>query len=161
MSTGYTGFYEDGYEEKGYIAAEKNLYPALRFTFRPVLVQERNRHVADNAKLGDPAKGTLNTARLLALKVKGWDLKFPAKSKRKGEVVPLNPDNILKMQPALYERFWMIVLGLAASDDDPEATIEQQEESLVDQLAAADADKGPSTIGAAREERNEKNSSTG
>lgn len=140
----------DGYEESGYLREEARLYPAVRFRYRPLLTEERNRLLAENAKL--PAGGaTRNTAKVLALKVRSWSLTDAA-----GEPLPVTVETVLRLRPALYERLLGVVFGYHSCDEDPEAkaTSEEKEQSLADQLAA---DEQGITVGDAREERDAKN----
>lgn len=138
----------DGYDERGFVEEERGLHPALRFVYRPMLVEERTRLLNENDSL-KPAQRPRNTAKVLALKIKSWDLKD-----RKGEPVPVAEESILKLRPRLYERVLGIVSGLDACDDDPQATTEEKKESLADELAAAEQGRPVADVRAERDAGN-------
>ncbi len=142
----------DGCTEQGYIAAQKRLHPACRFEYRPFLVEERGRFVAQNAKLQAGARER-NAAEQLIKRIASWDL-----VDKNGDPLERTAANVLKIKPALYERLLAIVTGLDASDEDPEAAADEQ--ATFDQdLGTSERDVIP--IGDARQERREKNSSAG
>ena len=113
-----SGFISDGYTETGYIAEVQRLHPALRFEFRPFLPEERSRLITENER-HPPIKAAQNTAEKIADskngKIKSWDLKDD-----KGEPVPVSADAFRRIKPALHGRLLGIVMGLDASDEDPD-----------------------------------------
>ncbi len=137
----------DGYTEAAYIAEVKRLHPAVRFTFRPIQQQQRMRLMQENGNLKTQSAITANTCKVVAAAIKSWDLVDV-----KGGRVPVSGEVIGKLKPALYERLFSIVFGLEPFDEDPEAPLspKEQEESLADQLAAAEKQI---TVGEAKEAR--------
>jgi hypothetical protein len=131
MSVGFIG---DGYTEQGYIAEVPRLHPAMRFKFRPFLQEDRSRLLNENDKL-KAIQATANTAVKLADKLIEWDLKDAA-----GEPVTKDDKSIRRLKPALYMRLLGIVMGLDASDEDPDAKAATDDDapSLADHIEAHD-----------------------
>lgn len=136
-------YIHDGYTEAGYIEAEPNLYPACRFVFRPMLQQNRA-VIFDRITKSDPRKQEMLAAQAIVAQVSVWDIKM-AKSMTDGELltVPLTPASVLRLKPSLANRLYRIVTGLAAYDDDPEATDAERDARAAEDEAAALAGKGP------------------
>lgn len=111
------GFIDDGYTLPGYIAAEPRLYPALRFQYRPMLAKERARVTEKILKHKDSAKAEEIAAETVVAHVSEWTL-----TNSKGEAVKIAPENVLRMQPRLFDRLYSIVMGREAPDADPEFT---------------------------------------
>lgn len=140
----------DGYTQNAYIAPAPRHHPALRFRFRPLMVEERSRLLSENSKL--PAKdATRNTARVVAARLESWDA-----TDKKGDSIAVSADSLLRLRPALYDRLLAIVYGIDGSDEDPEAprSREEKELSLADELEAVHSDR---PAGDVREEREVKN----
>jgi len=145
-------YFQDGYTQSGLIAAVPRLHGALRFTYRPALIEERS-------QLYDVA-GRLNShlfdchvARFLAQKIVDWDLVDAER-----QPVPASAEALLRIQPELFIKLNRIVLGTAPSDVDPDWPPETRDRLLDEKAAAALAGR---TIGEIREENDEKNCSWG
>lgn len=106
-----SGYLNDGYSEMGFIAAAPGLYPALTFTFRPMLP-------ADYAAM----LGVLTSDRYvqirkdmaaaIAKRVSEWDLRD-----RQGQAVPITTDAILYLKEPLLVRLFNIVSCRQPSDE--------------------------------------------
>lgn len=124
------GFIRDGYTEQGYIAEIPRLHQSLTFDYRPFTNEQRQQLIQENGKLGE-ANAARNSAKVLATKIKSWDL-----HDEKGNVAPISPLAILHLRPALYDRLFVIVLGLAPSDEPVGSDQSDAATSLADLLAA-------------------------
>jgi hypothetical protein len=111
-----TSYIDDGYTVDGYLAAAYRLFPAIRFTYRPVMVGPRAVIARKMAEENDAAKAQAIAAEVLKKHVQKWDLK-----RRNGELVPLETSHILRMQPSLFNLLFRVVMGELACDEDPEA----------------------------------------
>ena len=143
------GYIHDGYTMAGYIAAAPRLYPALRFTFRPILSQNRAVVFRQIASANDPRREESLAAQAVKAQLVDWDLQD-----HKGEVVPIDVPSILRMQPRLMNRLFRIVMGDEAGDEDPHLSDDQRSDAAEAELAAALAGNSP-------EEAAVKNSSAG
>lgn len=145
----FLGIINDGYTENGYIAEHKRLYPAVRFTFRPMLIAE----LVEYGRAVDKLKGMevrRYVAQLLKDKISSWDL-----VDAKGESVPVNVANFLKLKASLFDKLFGIVSVQIPSDDDPDAGNEEMDQRIKDALALADDDK--KSLVEVREDRAVKN----
>lgn len=143
------GYIHDGYTVPGYIAASPRLHPALRFTFRPVLSQNRAVIFRRIANANDPRREESLAAQAIAAQLLDWDLRD-----HKGEAVAIEASQILRLQPRLMNRLFRIVMGDEAGDEDPLLTDDARDQDAESELAAALA-------GCTPEEADAKNSSAG
>jgi hypothetical protein len=132
-------YLEKNCTSKAFVRAVAGLYPDVRFTYRPALVEEREIVIAPNRD-AKPDAIVRKTAAFVADKLAEWDVKDS-----KGNAVEKSAANLLRLQPALYDRFVGIVLGYLPTDIDPtwpeavkEKEAEEQHESALtgDELAA-------------------------
>lgn len=144
---GPANYIHDGYTRSGYIAADpQRAHGAIRFVYRPMLVQNRDTIIAKTRQLTDEG-GTVLAARSIAGQLVSWDLK-----NEKGEDVPIEYLHVLRVQPKLFNRMQaVIVLGTEGGDPDPEV---KQPGPTTDSLEAALAGASPEQ----REWKEEKNS---
>lgn len=133
------GYIHDGYTVDGYIAEVKRLHPHLRFTFRPMLIQERAVIIREIQKMDNPVKEETTAAQAISKRVTVWDLKDGG-----GKVVELTTSKILRAHPALFSRLFQIVLGTVESDEDPEIAEADRNEQADRDLKAALAGDLPS-----------------
>ena len=141
-------YIHDGYTQDGYIAAVPRLHGALRFAYRPTLVEERSQLVDVASRLRAQLYDR-HLAAFVADKLISWDL-----SDGSGVDVPVAAESILRLQPELFAKLHRIVLGRAASDVDP--TWPTEAESRLFE-AESEAALNGRTIGELREEHDEKN----
>lgn len=106
---------QDGMNEPGYIAERKGLFDAVRFTYRPMLHEERT-GVNQLIALGG-IKGTRAIYSAIHKHVVEWDIKGPD-----GKTVELSLANVAKARPMLVEAFYNIISGWLPSDPDPTAS---------------------------------------
>jgi hypothetical protein len=132
------GYIHDGYTMSGYITAAPRLYPALRFTFRPVLSQNRAVIFRQIAGAGDPRREESLAAQAIKAQLVDWDLK-----NHQGQPVAIEVSSILRVQPRLMNRLFRIVMGDEAGDEDPTLSDERRSASSEGELAAALAGLSP------------------
>lgn len=109
-------FLEDGYTQDGYIAEVARLHPAVSFTYRPALYEEREAWRRAGAKAFDAKADTKLAADLIVGHITGWDVK-----KRDGAAVDLKADNVARLHPAILRKLLEIVLGYEPSDEAKDA----------------------------------------
>ena len=141
-------YYHDGYTELGYVAAVPRLHGALRFSYRPALVEERSQLVDAASRLKSQLYDRY-LAAFVADRLLSWDVEDTD-----GNAVPITGASLLRLQPELFVKLHRIVLGSHASDLDPQWPSEA-EDRLFDHATAA-ALNGQS-IAEVREEHDEKN----
>lgn len=132
------GYIHDGYTADGFIAESPRLHPSLRFTYRPMLAQNRTVVFREIAKCTDPRKEETLAAQTIKSQVLSWDL-----VDENGKAVDLTVSNILRVQPRLLSRLFDVVTGTQASDEDPQRSSDENAKQAEDQLAAAFAGKSP------------------
>jgi hypothetical protein len=145
-------YFHDGYTERAWIAAVPGLHGALRFSYRPALIEERSQ-LYDAAGQLNAHGFDCHVARFLAQKIVAWDL-----VDAHGQPVPTAAETLLRIQPELFIKLNQIILGVTASDIDPNWPAETRDRLLDETAQAALAGR---TIGEIREENDEKNSSWG
>ncbi len=108
----------DGFTRGGFIKEVDGLHGELRFTFRPMLPEERNavRRLVGTEK-GDKGDVILRTA--IADHLVDWSA-----ADDEGRSIKVGPEGVRRLPPSLYDRLYLIVSGMDASDPDPEATSE-------------------------------------
>ena len=141
-------YFHDGYTQCGFVAAAPRVHGALRFTFRPALVEERSQ-LSDAARQLKSHLYDRHAAAFTAQKIVEWDL-----VDARGVAVPVSGEALLRLQPDLFVKLHKIVAGWLVSDIDPAWPWTRQERVLDDELEAAVAGR---TIGDVREERDAKN----
>jgi hypothetical protein len=119
---------DDGFTESGYLKAVPRLHEALRFKFRPCLVQESSRYFQEAANLG-PEEADRKAAELIASKLVSWDLHYPS---NKTGTVPVSPESVLRLKRRLFQRLLEIIVGLAAPDDDPNGDPQERADHRAD-----------------------------
>ena len=134
----------DGYTESGFIAAAGERHAALRFTFRPPLVEEARR-LRDAARQLTPDDYDRQAAVLTAAKIVDWDL---------ADRPPITAATLLGLPPELFVRLHEIVLGWTSSDIDPDWPLATRERATEVMQAAK---LSGSSVGKVREDRDEKN----
>ena len=103
------GYIHDGYTRRGYINAAKHLHPALRFEYRPMLLQNRSVIFRQIEQAHDPSREETVAARAVASQLKWWDLKD-----HKGETVAIALDHVLNVEPNLSVKLFQIEIGRAS-----------------------------------------------
>jgi hypothetical protein len=143
------GYIHDGYTMHGYITAVPRLHSSLRFTFRPILSQNRAVILRQIASANDPRREESLAAQAIKAQLIDWNL-----TNHRGEPVPLEASHLLRVQPQLFSRLFRIVMGDEPSDEDPSVSDSVRDRDVESDLAAALAGVTP-------EETDEKNLSTG
>lgn len=124
-------FIHDGYTRPGFIAPVAGLFPAVRFTFRPMLTQDRS-VMTDRLSKVTPEVSDRISAEAVAARILEWDVKDS-----RGELVAINPANVLRLQPSALGRLFAIVTGTLPSDIDPEWSCAEQDAEADEQLRFA------------------------
>lgn len=136
-------FITDGQDERGYIAESPRLHPALGFTFRPILVEERDTiERARGAKSG-VADAHAVIRRAMAKHVKTWDA--PA---------PITDEHLRKLRPALFDKLWAILAGDRGSDLRPGESDKAVADQLDVELEALGLGASPADVKLASELKN-------
>lgn len=120
------GYISDGYTRSGIISEVPRLYPAVRLSWRPVLVAERVKIVDEIANATSRPLGEAIAAREVARRIVKWDL-----VDAKGEAVPVSPEHLLRVHPALNFRIYQVVMGYEAPDEDAAQQPQQDDPELV------------------------------
>jgi hypothetical protein len=141
-------YIHDGYTQEGYIADVPRLHGALRFAYRPSLVEERSQ-LADLAARVRSQAYDRYLATFIADKLVSWDLQDC-----NGADVPIAAESILRLQPELFGKLHGVVLGRQASDLDPCWPTDAESRLFEAETEAALTGR---TIGEVREEQDEKN----
>lgn len=109
-------FIPDGYTESAYIKSEDRVHGEFRFTYRPMLVEERTilyskamEHLSDEAQLK-------KRAAAVVARIQSWSL-----LDAKGQAAPIKVETYLRLKAPLFWRVLNIVVGADAGDLDPEA----------------------------------------
>jgi hypothetical protein len=121
---------DDGYDEPGFIAEVPRLFPALRFTYRPMLPEQRDFVLRQLNKL-TPEQYSLRVCAEIAARVKSWNA-----TGRAGAVVPINVASVRTLWGPLFDRLFAVISGDMASDVDPEASPEDQQRAADDAMQA-------------------------
>lgn len=106
---------DDGYTIAGKIDRYPGIYPELRFTYRPVLSERRNRYLRDAQ---DVEKIVRHRADLISEHVVSWDIRDAS-----GNELPKKYDTVRKLQPLLLDRMIEIIMGYSSNGE--EATDEK------------------------------------
>lgn len=131
------GFIHDGYTRQGYIAARKRLHPALRFTYRPMLSQNRAVIFHQMAAMEADEAERL-AAEAVKAQLVSWDLKD-----HEDRTVEISVPNLLRVEPNLAVRLFQIVTGRDVSDEDPAWAERQKDHRHRQRLARALAGATP------------------
>lgn len=114
-------FIDDGYTQDGFIAGVAGIHGPLKFTYRPMLPETRDRLLRSQQR--DVAVGHKEAREELAKSVVTWDLKD-----RAGTAVPKTAANIGRLRPLLQDKLFSIVAGQMASEQDPHSEPKAEDE---------------------------------
>lgn len=146
-------FIPDGYTESGFIQAVAGLHGEFRFSFRPMLIEERSVILSERMTRLPEEQQDLKTAKAMQARLVTWSLRDA-----QGACVPIELGEIRRLKPALFRRLFLIVAGLEPSDPTPESP---SVERLIANSLALDAALAGVPIGELSEERDRKNSLAG
>lgn len=125
-------FIPDGYTESAYIKGEDRIHGELRFTYRPMLVEERALLYSDAVeRLPEDAK-LKKRAAAVAARIHSWSL-----VDAKGQAVPVKVEAYLRLKAPLFWRVLNVVMGVDAGDLDPEAETADALASIDQRIQAA------------------------
>lgn len=123
---------DDGYTRRCYIRAVHNLYPDIRFEFRPTTLMERSELVDVYERQKSTSRKNEIIAKYIASKIVSWDIALG--SKADGDVAPITAKSIIELSPDLFSRMRNIVAfmqdGGDVDPDDPEESKELEEDTL-------------------------------
>ena len=143
---------EDGYTEPGYIRAEEGLHGELRFSFRPILVEQQAPLVVSLETM-KPVEKVRRIAQVIAEQVNQWSL-----TDAQGDPVPVTEKTTRRLKFSVFYRLWGIVLGTEPTDIDPEWSQEHTDEERCLQSRAAESE---TPVGQVKEETHRGNSNGG
>jgi hypothetical protein len=110
---------QDGYTEDGYLSEVPGIHEALRFTYRPMLLEERD--------VIDGRRGQIDAfsfaqlcVKHIKMRLRTWDNKGAPDADGVRQVLPLTEENVRTLRPHLSDKLYLIVTGSRASDQDPE-----------------------------------------
>jgi hypothetical protein len=127
-----SGAFIDGVED-GYLAPSEGIHGGVRFTFTPLLVEERSAFLDKMEKCKDRAQQDRVTAIELERIIKSWDLTRPD-----GNPVPATAKNILRLKFRLFNEIQAIAIyGTRGSDSDPGEPIEDKLETDRTEIVSA------------------------
>lgn len=124
-------FIPDGYTRPGYIRRVPGLHGALRFTYRPLLPDERDALVRETGKRSAAEFGAL-TRKMLQKHVTEWD------NKHEGQALPIDNETLRRLPPPMYTKLENIVSGYTPSDLEE---AEQSPEAVDDFIASLEGDQ--------------------
>ncbi len=136
-----SNFINDGYERSGYFRATTGSNPGgavhtdeVRFTYRPMMVEERSRIIDESNKYSKNEDIEKLVARYLAPKIVAWDIKDSF-----GKPVEVSVRNLLRLEYSLFSRLASVILYRKESGDvDPLADKSTQDEQASDLESALD-----------------------
>lgn len=143
-----THYISDGYEEDGYIAELPGLFPALRFKYRPMLVEARDT-LAQALSSRRPSESHKALSAAMASRIVNWDA-----SDATGKPLPIEPVTFQHLRPRLFDRLYAIVCGDSASDIDPKAAPQAQNAEAEAALQAAIEGRPVSEVKREADEKN-------
>jgi len=131
-------YIHDGYTVNGYIEADERIHAEVRFTYRPVLAQDRSVIMRQIQMANDPRKEEAIAAAAIAGYVKSWDIRKP-KEPGSDELVsvPIKASEVLRLNVRLTNRLYRIVMGDSAPDEDPNDIAASGESDAEKELQAA------------------------
>ncbi len=125
-------FIPDGYTESAYIKGEDRVHGEFRFTYRPMLVEERALLYSDAVeRLPEDAKLKKRAAAVVA-RIQSWSLRDA-----KEQTVPVRLETYLRFKAPLFWRVLNIVVGADAGDLDPEAETAETLAAIDQRIQAA------------------------
>lgn len=138
----------DGFTRTSFIKEVPGLHGELRFSYRPMLPEERNalRRVIGEAA-GD--KGNMLLQAALTKHLVDWNA-----TDDQGDAVKISQDGVRRLPPALYDRLYLIVSGIDASDPLPDATEEEESEYAAMLRKAAETGAAPGDLQTAAQQKN-------
>lgn len=149
-------FIPDGYTRKGFIKAIPGLHGEVRFSYRPMLPGQRDStRNAINRERGEKAS-TLQAAAI-AGHLTSWDCVYPEDGpdeNLRGKIVPISVENVRHLIPSLFDRLFVIIGGMDASDPEPEAAPAEQKEYADLLLQAAESGGAPGDVALAVQQKN-------
>lgn len=116
-------FIDDGYTQDGYIAEVAGIHGPLEFTFRPMLVETRDK--LDRGFLQGSADSHKAAREEIARRLVKWSLDKEHSAA-----------NIGRLRPPVFDKLYAIVSGRIASDLKSDAQAHQVESTPADQEAA-------------------------
>jgi hypothetical protein len=140
---------DDGYTEPGYLTAVPGKTVEMRFTFRPMLSEEK-RALLEAVEKMKPTAEVIKIASELAERIKSWDL-----ADGKQNILPITVAAVRRLKPSIFWSLWRIVSGDDASDIDPQWSDVEKERVVAD---LAESIAKPAPVGESREAADEKNS---
>lgn len=138
-------FIPDGYTRRGYIAAIPSLHGAIRFEYRPLLPRERN-SINQAVRREKTEKTDVLESAAVAKQLLSWDCVYPddgPDASLRGQSMPITAANVQRLVPYLFDKLFMIIAGMDASDPDPDAPGDEQDNYAAALLKTAESNEPP------------------
>lgn len=124
------GIINDGYTEKAYLSEVAGIHPEVRFKFRPMLIERfLDMEEAFQREKSLKVKRQIS-ATYLEEQLVEWDLRDD-----KDQVVSIKAPLLIRLKPLLYNKIFAIVVGDAATEQDPTWDDEERTEDVKKRLA--------------------------
>jgi hypothetical protein len=133
-------FFRDGYTRRARINAAPGLHGELNFSYRPLLVDQRD----DITKLVlDKRQTTKQVYDAMSSMMAGQITQWDASAERDGEEVAINAANVRRLPPALFDRVFDVICGAKPHDLPDEPTPDEVSDFIkgltADQQQGSDA----------------------
>lgn len=112
---------DDGYTRSGYIAPVLNLHGEVRFKFRPMIHETREKL---NESLQN-SKTVLDAQKLIVGMISGRITEWSICGKDKSGLT-IDANTVRRLLPRLIERFYAIISGREGGDTDPLNTMDSE-----------------------------------
>lgn len=148
MSKKHYTHIRDGFTRRGYVKEVPGLHGEMRFSFRPMLPEQRNavRRIVSQEK-GDKADVLLRTA--IAEHLVDWSA-----ADEEGRDVKIGPEGVRRLPPSLYDRLYLIISGMDASDPEPDAGDEEESSYAATLRKAAETGSVPGDVELVGQQKN-------
>jgi hypothetical protein len=145
----------------GYIAKHQfGVFPELRFEYTPLDYEGRmNIDKAQRDAADNPQKLTALTCATIKQHLQSWEanqshLFSHVPGQPAGDALPLNVASIRQLKPALIDRLFVVIMGIAAGDPVPSASEAEAEDYADTLIRAAAESKTPGLVAEEKETGN-------
>lgn len=138
----------DGYTRKGYVAPVARQHEGLRFTYRPMLPGEWA-EIMDRVQGRKPRERTAIYATELAKRILWW-----SEVDGSDAPVPVSPSNVVLLPVPLWTAVLDVVVGIRASDHDPEEDKSADDADIASMVAACESTLPPGMADLEAERKN-------
>lgn len=108
------GYFAEGELRHGLIRAARHRHPDVRFTYRPMTAPERADALKRVGGCRDPIRRESIRAEVLRERLHDWNLRDSG-----GALVPIEVENLLRVEPHLLGRLFEVATGTGVTDEIP------------------------------------------